>query len=218
VAGVSLWRLAIVSSAFIGFWEYASLQLGNLAYLTQQAAFFAGAVYLVLLVYPMVTRLQRHEPASAGWRGAAAVLLILVSATYATMLNGTYYDLGGFLSHLLTPLLVVLDWTFVGRNQGQCHWWHPFAWLVPPIAYLGFYLLYGELLYAFLDPSQPWFAVTVVQFLVTLLAVGYLLWGIARLKDGISRAIRRQPASPGAPLNTAVVAGPQPWGAAGPQP
>ena len=193
LCGLSLWRLLIAGCAFLGFWEYASLNVGNVAYLTQQAAFLAGVVYLALLVYPFLVRGTRHEPESGWARGATAVLLTLVAGTYLTMMAGTYHDLGGLLSHLVTPLLVLLDWTLVGSNQHRARWWHPVSWLAFPLAYLAFYLSYGEVLYGFLNPGSPYFVNMVLQFLLGVLLVGYLLYGVAKLKGMISQALLGAP-------------------------
>lgn len=186
LVAVSAWRLAIVGCAFVGFGEAARLSVSNAAYLTQQASLVTGVAYLGLLFYPVVTGGRRHEPDSGWLRGAVLVLLILVSGTYATLLAGTYHDLSGLLEHLVTPLLVAVDWLVVGRNQGATRWWHPVTWLGFPLAYLVFYLgyhaTYGEALYHFLDPDSPSFVVMVPAFLISLLIVGYLVYGVAKLR------------------------------------
>lgn len=70
----------------------------------------------------------------------------------------------------------------VGSAPARARWWYPLTWLLPPLAYLGFYAAYGEVLYDFLDPSRADFPTVVGSFLVALLAVGYVLYGVAKLR------------------------------------
>jgi hypothetical protein len=145
---------------------------------------------------------RRHEPVTPWLRGALVVLLGLVSVTYLTMLGG---DLGqgySLFEHLLTPLIVLADWLFVGRDQANARWWYPFTWLAFPLAYLLFYIAYvggGEPLYEFLNPSAGDFVGVVFGFLAAVLAFGFVVFGLGRLKTSIATGAHRPGFQPGYP-------------------
>ena len=208
LAGVSVWRLVVVIFAITGF----SLALGNgsvsgaLAALSQQASLLTAICYLILLLHPAFTGGRRHEPASPWLRGALVVLLGLVSVTFLTMLGGELDQPWSLFEHLLTPLIVLIDWLFVGTDQRAARWWYPFTWLAFPLAYLLFYLVYvngGEPIYPFLDPGAGDFGGVVLGFLAAVLAWGFCVYGMAKLKGAIADSTR-QTARPVGP--------PGPWG------
>lgn len=151
--GVSIWRLVIVGSALYGFSD-ATGWTENLEGLSQQASLLTGAVYTGLLLYPAFTGGLRHEPRSPWLRGATAVLLLLVAGTFFGIMGGDLDYLP--FEHIYTPLLVLVDWLAVGRNQAATRWWHPLTWIAFPLAYLVFFLGAGvyHSLYEFLDPAR----------------------------------------------------------------
>ncbi|MFB9903767.1 hypothetical protein [Allokutzneria oryzae] len=185
LAGVSAWRLLIAVFALYGFSD-ATGWTRNFEGLSQQASLFTGIVYIGLLLYPLFTRGQRHEPESPWLRGATTVLLLLVMGTFFGVMGGSLKSQP--FEHLWTPLVVLIDWIFVGRNQARTKWWHPLTWIAFPLAYLVYFLsaeVYRSL-YRFLNPTKSGFAVTVLVFLVAVIAVGYALYGIAKLKTVIA--------------------------------
>lgn len=184
--GVSLWRLLIVVFAWIGFGDAVRKSDGladALQALSQQASLVAGLVYLGLLVYPVFRAGRLHEPWSPWLRGAMALVLLLVAVTYNTMLEGDLSTTSSLFEHLLTPLVVLIDWVFVGRNQGGARWWYPLSWLGLPLAYLiYFYVARPDLYGSILDPDDSGFFLTVLEFLVALVVAGYLLYGVGKVK------------------------------------
>jgi outer membrane protein assembly factor BamB len=194
LAGVGLWRLVIVGSALYGFSD-ATGWTQNLEGLSQQASLLTAAVYVGLLLYPAFTGGTRHEPRSPWLRGATAVLLLLVAGTFFGIMGG---DLGYLpFEHVYTPLLVLVDWIAVGRNQAAARWWHPLTWIAFPLAYLAFFLSAGiyRSLYEFLDPREDGFALMVAGLLVGVIAIGYLLYGFGRLKGAFGRGAEARPTS-----------------------
>lgn len=177
VIALTGWRLLIAACALVGF-----TLGGPLEYLSQLGSLLAGVVYLGLAGYPLLSRGERTEPRSSWLRGAVAVVLVLVCLGYLLLQRGTLTTVDSMLEHLVTPALVVLDWLFVGRSQAGARWWYPLTWLAPPTAYLVFYLLNGEVLYGFLDPGSAGFAGMVGGLLAGVLAAGYLLVGLGRLR------------------------------------
>lgn len=183
LAGVTVWRLLVAGCALYGLGAALAVLNGPWPALSQQASLFAGVVYLGLALYPLFTGGRRHEPCSPRLRGATAVLLILVSVTYLTILEGPLDESWSLFEHLLTPLVVVVDFVFVGRNQAAVRWWHPLTWIVFPAAYLVYFIAADPGLYgSFLNPDDAGFPGVVAGFLVALVAVGYVLFGAAKVK------------------------------------
>lgn len=182
LVGTGLWRLVVSACAATGLGLNLAVGggLADFAYLTNLGNLATGVVYLLLAGWPVLT--SRPEPGNPWVRGATALLMVLICVTYLTMLGGDLSAPRDALSHFLTGILVVVDWVAVGSAAARTRWWHPLTWLLPPLAYLGFYVGYGEPLYPFLDASRPDFPAVVGSFLVALLAVGYLLYGAARLR------------------------------------
>jgi hypothetical protein len=196
--GVSMWRLVIVVFAIIGFSLAVSASTGSgaLAALSQQASLVTALCYLGLLAYPAFTGGRRHEPVSPWLRGALVVLLGLVSVTFLTMLGGGLDETWSLFEHLLTPLAVLADWLFVGRNQANTRWWFPFAWLLPPLAYLVFYIVYvgdGYPIYPFLNPHDGDFTGIVFAFLAGVLVFGFVVQGLGRLRNAMTTTAAPQP-------------------------
>jgi hypothetical protein len=186
LAGVSLWRLAIVACALYGFTD-ATDWSANFEGLSQQAGLATAIVYTGLLLYPVFTGGTRHEPASPWLRGATTVLLLLVAGTFFGIMGGDFDYLP--FEHVYTPLIVLADWLFVGRNQAAAKWWHPLTWIAFPVAYLAYFLSAGvyRYLYPFLDPDGDEFAAMIGGLLAGVIAVGYLLCGTGKLKGAIGR-------------------------------
>jgi hypothetical protein len=188
LVGVSLWRLLIVACAFIGFGSAVSLLHKPMVALSQQASLVVGVVYAGLLLYPLFTGGRRHEPKSPWWRGAMVVLLVLVCVTYLAIIGGSLSRTWSLFEHLITPLVVLIDFFVVGRNQPAAKWWHPVTWLIIPLAYLVYYLSAGLRIYgSFLNPSKAAFPGVIVGFIAALLALGFLLYGFGKLKASAAR-------------------------------
>jgi hypothetical protein len=183
LAGVVTWRLAVAACAFTGFGAAVAVMTDPWPALSQQANLFAGLVYLGLAAYPLFTGGRAHEPASPWLRGAVCLLLLLVAGTYQLLMSGDVDTTHSLFEHVITPLAVLADWVLVGRSQARVRWWHPLSWLVFPVAYLGYFVVARPPLYGgFLDPDSSLFAGTLMFFLLALLAAGYVLYGIARVK------------------------------------
>lgn len=182
--GVSLWRLAIIACALYGFSD-ATGWTANFEGLSQQASLVTAIVYTGLLGYPAFTGGRRHEPRSPWLRGATTVLLLLVAGTFFGIMGGDADYLP--FEHIYTPLIVLVDWLFVGRNQRAVTWWHPLTWIAFPLAYLVYFLAGGvyESLYSFLDPDGDEFAGMIAGLLAGVVAAGYLLYGTGKLKAAI---------------------------------
>lgn len=94
-------------------------------------------------------------------------------------------------AHTLSPLLGVVWWA-MAVERGRLRLWHPVAWLVYPIAYLGYWLvrgpIVGEYPYFFIDVGElgyggvaVWTGILVAGFLV----LGLVMWGVDRLRGPV---------------------------------
>ena len=105
------------------------------------------------------------------------------------------YTPQNILLHVVSPVLVGLDWLLIGRSQQQVTWWHPLAWLCYPLLYLIATLSYlnvqqAHSLYYFLDVDQiglAGLARNVVLLAIGFAVLGYLLLGIGRLSVAARR-------------------------------
>ena len=194
MVGVTIWRMVVAWCALYGFdrvtnWPMWGIDLRPLYELSQLSSLVVGLSYLGLAAYPLFVAGRRHEPASGWLRGALAVVMLLVCLTSILFLGGGNLTHPGFLfEHLVTPVVVVVDFLFVGRNQERTRWWHPLSWVVLPLAYFVFLLSTGVRSYRNLfAPSNDDFAVTVAGFFVGVIAVGYLLHGLVRARSALTR-------------------------------
>lgn len=204
--GVTAWRLLVIAFALIGF--FAALEeLGNpWPGLSLQASLFTAVVYFVLLLWPLFTLGRSHEPSSSWLRGATTVLLLLVMIVYLTIMEGDVDETWSLFEHVLTPLIVLVDWIAVGKGATRAKWWHPLTWIVLPLAYL-LYLIVSEVdMYGgMFSPDSDEFAGMVSGLLGLTLVLGFVLYGLGKLRKAIAASNQRpqqppwQPAPPQQP-------------------
>ncbi|MDB1087916.1 hypothetical protein PJ985_10095 [Streptomyces sp. ACA25] len=190
LTGVTLWRLLIVAFCFIGYGDVvarAGTPFANLHELSQLASVVTGFVYLGLAAYPLLTGGRRHEPRSGWLRGSLTVALMLVCIVYATMMESDYSTTSSLFTHVLTPLIVLIDWVAVGRNQSTAAWWYPLSWTLPLLAYLAYMVNAEVSSYSFIDPSADGFVATIAGFVVAVIIGGYVLLGLGRLRATIGK-------------------------------
>jgi hypothetical protein len=192
--GVTVWRLLIVAFALIG--AFAALEdLGNpWPGLSLQASLFTAGVYAVLALWPLFTLGRSHEPASSWLRGGTTVLLLLVMIVYLTIMEGDVDETWSLFEHVLTPLIVLVDWVAVGKGAARAKWWHPLTWTVFPLAYL-LYLIVSEVdMYGgMFSPDSDEFAGMVSGLLGLTLALGFALYGLGKLRGAFAAQVRQQP-------------------------
>lgn len=206
VLGTAVWRAAIATSAFTGWWIYGH-DLADLRFLTQSSNLLAAIGYAVVAAYGLVVGLARHrEPATQLPRGAMTLLLLIVGGSYLGLMGGDVSRTQDLLTHVVTPLLALTDWCFVGRSQTRTRWWEVLLWLVPPLVWIGWYTAsdgfadaFGYAIYDFLDPADNSYWGTVAGLLVGAVALGFVLFGIARLRGSLSAPPTARPKPVGAP-------------------
>jgi hypothetical protein len=198
-AAVVTWRTLIAAVAWISALHIVLPdRFGDqIRYFTTVSNFSAAFVFTGYLCSLIVLGGKLEKP--AGWlRGAVTFYLAMVFVVYAILLGGDYSSLESFLSHLIVPVVVFIDWVIVGLNQEQVAWWMPFAWLLPVFGYLGFYVNArndaGGPLYGFLDVKSGLFWVQVTLLSVAFLTGGYGVWSIGRLRGRVRRRLTREPA------------------------
>lgn len=186
LAKLTLWRLVVAGSALLGVW-LAALQYDVWwTALSQLASLAVGVSYVGLAAYPFLARGRRREPTSPWLRGALATLMLLVSSAYLAMPAVDLTDSFSVVEHLVTPALVVADFVLVGSNQSAVKWWHPATWLLPPIAYVCYYVLGDLRVYVALDAGQPGpFALRLLMLLGLLLCLSLLLYAVGRARRSV---------------------------------
>lgn len=207
IIGVTLWRLVIVGFALIGLFaavEESGDGARSLEALSQSASLLAAIVYGGLLLFPWVTGMRWHEPRTGWWRGATAVTLLLVASVFLTMLSGDLSGTASLFEHLLTPMIVLVDWCVIGRNQANTRAWTPLTWLCFPTIYLLYYNAADLTIYESdfsLRFDNADFMSYFPGFVAGLVVAGYLLLLIGRIKAWVSaqqEAMRHPSPPPGA--------------------
>lgn len=137
--------------------------------------------------------LVRPESAARrpGLRGAVTLYVVVAGVIWNLFLTDMSmgYSPQNILLHVISPILIGLDWLLIGRNQDAVRWWHPVAWLAYPLIYLVGTLIYlnlrpGRFLYFFLDLERlgvAGLAQNIALLAIGFAALGYLLLGIGRL-------------------------------------
>ncbi len=129
-------------------------------------------------------------------RGATTTYATITLVVFATLLHGSYRNLDSQLLHIAVPVLALVDWIFVGRNQERIRWYVPLLWLAVPLLYLPFYVHRSNEtrpLYGFLDPQRDDFSTWVVVLLAAFLLTGWALLVVGQVPAIIrERSTRRQ--------------------------
>lgn len=191
-------RIAIVATILLAFLITATTSRSGLWWrfstFTYEVNLLAAAYFVWAMLAPAAAR---RLP---GLRGAVVLYVVVAGVIWNMFLTemSMGYSPQNILLHVVSPILVGLDWLLIGRSQQRVTWWHPIAWLSYPLLYLIAILVYlnserGRFLYYFLDVDQigiAGLARNVALLAVGFAALGYLLLGIGRL----AVAARRTPA------------------------
>ncbi len=193
-----LLRVAIVATILLAFAITATSSRSGLWWrfstFTYEATLRAAGYFLWALVWP--AEAQKRP----GLRGAIVVYVAVAGLIWNLYLTGMSlgYTPQNIMLHVVSPVLIGLDWLLIGRSQVRVSWWHPLAWLAYPLLYLVALLAYlnserGRFLYYFLDVDQIGLlglARNVALLAVAFAALGYLVLGAGRL----AVAARHRPA------------------------
>lgn len=193
-------RIAIVATILLAFLVSATTSRSGLWWrfstFTYEVNLFAAAYFIWALVRPAAAKRL------AGLRGAVVVYVVVAGVIWNLYLTemSMGYTVQNIMLHVVSPVLVGLDWLLIGRSQGRVTWWHPLAWLSYPLLYLIVILVYlnserGRFLYYFLDVDQiglAGLARNVALLAIGFAVLGYLVLGIGRL----AVAARRTPLEP----------------------
>ncbi len=191
-------RIAIVATILLAFLITATTSRSGLWWrfstFTYQANVFAAMYFSWAVARPA---LARQLP---GLRGAVVLYVVVAGVLWNLFLTemSMGYTPQNIMLHIVSPILVGLDWLLIGRSQGRVSWWHPLAWLGYPMLYLVATLAYlntgqAHSLYYFLDVDRigvTGLARNVVLLAIAFAALGYVVLAIGRL----AVAARRTPA------------------------
>lgn len=219
VIGTFAWRLALTFCAFYGWWLYGH-DPDELIFLTQSGNLLTSLVFAVVAFYGLVIGLaHQREAATHVWRGAMTLLLLVVASTYLGVIGGGTSEAKDAFTHVITPLLVLIDWCFVGRSQNNTRWWHPLTWLVVPSVWLVWYTAtdgfraqntWDAPIYDFMDPREGSYPGVFTGLVLGTIAGGYLLYGVAKAKRAMSAAAQASTPQWGPPSPYAAWPAPPP--------
>jgi hypothetical protein len=140
--GLAVWRLTIAAVALVGsrlamlngtrHWHWLGLYEWS-----QLTTLLACLVALAGVAAPA---LRPGEATMGIIRGAACAYVMVTMIGYWFLIGGDYSLPASLLEHLAVPLLVLVDWLFIGRAQTRVRWWWPLVWIVGPLAYLALYI------------------------------------------------------------------------------
>ena len=196
-AALVVWRLTIAAVALVGFclamlngtrrWHWLGLYEWS-----QLTTLFA---FLVALAGVATPALRPGEPVLDVLRGAASAYVMITMIGYRFLIGGDYGMPSSLLEHLVVPLLVLVDWLFVCRDQARLRWWWPVAWIAGPLGYLALYVqgaqLYGISPVFTFDSASFWPNVTLL--FSTFLPLFFAVWAAPRLLRAASRTVGQEP-------------------------
>jgi len=143
------WRLLVALSALVGVLLAAARYDVWWTALSQLASLAAACLYLALAVRP-----RSGRRADDAVRGGVAVVMVLVAVGFWVVQQADRAAPYSWFEHGLTPALVLLDVVAVSPVRAV----RPLdalAWLVPPAAYLAWYVVADLGTYTALDPADP---------------------------------------------------------------
>lgn len=208
--GVNIWALVMwayraVIVGFSGWYTWTSLTefhdwnlVSNFAYLTQITNAVVLVFYVAWLLKALLNGARRTADFSAEIRGFVVLLASMVGLLFNTLL-GPVEGWPSTVSHIIVPALVVVDWLIFGGNQNRVRRWVPLTWLLPVLAYLGYYIWFCtsggyERPYPFLNPTADDFLQWVALLALSFLTGAYLVYFVGKLVGRIrlgSRSTRR---------------------------
>lgn len=199
VIGTFAWRLLLAFCAFYGWWLYGH-DPDELIFLTQSGNLLTAIVFFGVAFYGLAVGLAyQREAATHVLRGAMALLLLVVASTYIGVIGGNTAEAKDAFTHVITPLLVLVDWCFVGRSQNRSRWWQPLIWLIVPSVWLVWYTAtdgfreqntFDAPIYDFMDPQDSSFAGVFTGLVLATIAGAYALYGIAKIKAAAARSAK----------------------------
>ncbi|QUH28659.1 Pr6Pr family membrane protein [Vallitalea guaymasensis] len=108
---------------------------------------------LVWFTIAIVARLTNRDfkILSSFYKGAITLYISFTFVIYAVLLSGLWAPEGieallAFISHYITPVAFMIDWVFYefkGHKEDRYEWRNVVKWLVYPLVYLGYLLIYG---------------------------------------------------------------------------
>lgn len=120
------------------------------------------------------------------FRGAATLYMVITGAVFATLVHSAspVVAIDNNIMHQVIPIAMVVSW-LVHQPAQQIPWEGWRKWLIYPLAYAGYALIYfritGDPIYAFLDPTDDGYS-PVIRMIVTLtVAAALVAFALTRL-------------------------------------
>lgn len=162
-------------------WSIARSILDYLSYYTIQTNLLVVIWLIIAIIY--WKRERGHPILRPKIKGAFTLYISATFIIYAVLLAGLWEPEGADLylssiSHYIAPIAFMIDWLLFEKRQTY-QWKYAFQWLVYPLGYLGYSLVYGRItgryLYPFLNvPVLGWGGLTIR---VAILVVFFIVLG-----------------------------------------
>jgi hypothetical protein len=185
--GLAVWRLTIAAVALVGFclamlngtrrWHWLGLyEWGQLTTLLACLVALAGVA---------APALRPGEATMGIIRGASCAYVMVTMIGYRFLIGGDYSKPASLLEHLVVPLLVLIDWLFIGRSLTRMRWYWPLVWIAGPAAYVALYIhgagRYGISPYPILTVGRADFWPAAVALISSFVPLFFLVWGAPRI-------------------------------------
>ena len=180
-------------------------QMLNFTTISTILVFLVALLGLLRPLFFLTFPARRMLEGNRGWlRGFSACASLLTGLVFGFIISGDLSAPTSFIPHLALPVLSVIDWILVGRNQSLLAWWVPLVWTLSLVPYLFVYAwdaLHDKPMYAFLNPLLPSWWPWVGMLSAGFLVLAYALWGLGRLR---ARRNSRDPRPAGHPVGPDV--------------
>ena len=190
-----IWRLVLTLVSGAGLvLMFAPLKtlprvMNQVLYFTTISNILVFLVALSGLLRPLfflIFSARRKLEGNLGWlRGLSACASLLTGLVFGFIIAGDLSAPTSFIPHLVLPVMAVIDWILVGRNQSLLPWWIPLTWTLSLVPYLLVYAwdaVNDKPMYAFLNPARPSWWPWVAMLSAGFLGLAYALWGVGRLR------------------------------------
>ncbi len=197
-----------LSGVLITFGFPNKLNLSTLKFYTMQSNVLCVVFIAVSAVYVVVQMKKSGLYGTATYmphfKGAVIIAITVTLLVYQFMLADTPFsmadgDIGNFLIHLLTPILVILDWVLFDE-KGHYNVFDPLCWAIIPLCYLCYTLIAAPLGVTYQDGRRyPYFFLDVdvlgiggvmlyvLTITVIVLILSYIIFGLDKWCGAIQR-------------------------------
>lgn len=155
--------------------------INYVSYFTVLSNFFAASVLIFTGIKTGGSK--DHDTA----RGASTLYILITGLGFIFLLGGDNDQLLPWVNiilHYIAPIVMLLDWIIEPLNE-KISLGEATAWIAPPIVYLGFALIRGQLInwypYEFLNPNITSQFEMVIYLLSVTAGMVFLIFGLTKI-------------------------------------